>query len=58
MAQPVRTLWEAITVTVNQVLPDVTAKLTSMTASPVKLSLCIHIFELANETKLYLQMMS
>lgn len=47
MAQPVRTLWEAITVTVNQDLPDVTAKLTSMTASPVKISPFIHIFELA-----------
>lgn len=47
MAQPVRTLWEAIAVTVNQVLPDVTAKLTLMTASPVKLSPCIHIFEFA-----------
>lgn len=41
MKQPVRTLWEAIAVTANLVLLDVTAKLTSMTAAPVKLSPCI-----------------
>lgn len=41
MEQPARTLWEAIAVTANLVLPDVTAKLTSMTATPVKLSLYI-----------------
>lgn len=41
MEQPVRTLWEAIAVTANQVLSDVTVKPTSTTASPVKLSLLI-----------------
>lgn len=36
MEQPARTLWEAIAVTASLVLPDVTVKLTSMTATPVK----------------------
>lgn len=56
MAQPVRTLWEAIAVTVSWVLLAATAKLTLMTASPVRLPSCIHIFKLAytNEAKLYI----
>lgn len=49
MEQPARTLWEAIAVTANLVLLDVTAKLTSMTATPVKLS---PYFSFLNEHRL------